>query len=61
MEDDALLDPGLYEVRFLNDTVEQIEIKGAMYDMNGVIVYLIGAFDHIYNWNTIISIKKQGG
>jgi hypothetical protein len=51
---------GPYEVRFVNDTVEQIDIDAAIYDVHGHILLLVGAYGHIYNFNTIISLKKMG-
>lgn len=49
---------GLYLVTFLNDKNKQIDVKANVINGHALPLYLVDVNNVIYNWMTIVSIKK---
>lgn len=50
---------GEFDIEFIGDFVpRRIHIRGPIVDYQGHNLYLLGEDETIYNWTTIISIKK---
>lgn len=50
---------GWYFVTFVNGDKKQIEVKANVITSDSRPLYLVDVNDVIYNWMTIISIKKE--
>jgi len=53
-----MFDKGLYEIRFVNDSVAKIDVKRSITDREGRVLFLEGPYGHIFNFNNIISLRK---
>lgn len=56
--DDFTIIKGLYDVRFVNEKNERINVKENWINSQGIPLYIVDQTGVIYNWMTIISIKK---
>lgn len=52
-------EPGAYDVEFVGSPlVRRIDVQYAMYNGDAHILYLVAPDGTIYNWSTVIKIKK---
>lgn len=51
---------GWYLVEFTNSSTKQINIEHVINDMHGYIMYFVDHNKVVYNFNTVISFKKEG-